>query len=196
MNWLVFIVVAWAALGVQWGFAKALELGQSQIAPYIPFVLMTWVALSAPPLHALGGAIVIGMLYDIYAHVPSSAGGTIVVLGPNALGCALGAYLVLTLRGVMLQKNLMTIVILAGLLALLCQLLATTLLSLRGVVDSLAAASGGERVLFGSPLAELGVRSASAVYTGVVAAAIGPLLELIRPLFSFSTPGGPGFRGR
>lgn len=196
MNWLVFMVAAWAVLGVQWGFVHALQLGQSQIAPYLPLILVAWVAMWAAPAHAIGGALVIGMLYDIYAHLPTNTGGTMVVLGPNALGCVLGAFLVLTLRGVMLRKNLITIMLLAGLSALLCQILVTTLLSIRAAIDNAASGAGAEAVLFGSPLGQLGIRSASAVYTGLVAAAVGPLLDVLRPLFSFPQAGPTGFRPR
>lgn len=186
MNWLVFAIAAWLTLGVQWGFAGALRLGSSDIAPYFTIVLVVWVALWAPVGHALAAALVLGVLWDLSGHVTTASGGVTAIVGPQALGCLLGAYLVLTLRGVMLRKNLLTIVMLAALAALLCQLVATVLLTIRGITDP--------AVFAPRPLNELGVRAASALYTGAISAAIGPVLNLIKPIFSFTPPAGPGFR--
>ena len=186
MNWLVFAIATWLLLGVQWGFAGALKLGATDIAPYFMIVLVVWVALWAPIGQALAGSLVVGVLWDLSGNVATTTGGVVAVVGPHALGCLLGAYLVLTLRGVMLRKNLLTIIMLAALAALLCQLVATVLLTVRGITDP--------AVVVGRPLRELGVRAASALYTGALAALLGPALNVVKPLFGFTTTSGPGFR--
>jgi hypothetical protein len=186
MNWIVFAVAVWLTLGVQWGFAAALKLGATDIAPYFPVVFVVWLGLWARAHHAIAAALITGALWDISQHATTVTGQAVVILGPRALGCLLGVYLVLTLRGVMLRKNLLTIVMLSALAALLCQLVVTMLLTVRGVIDP--------AVVVQPPLAKLGVRSASAVYTGFVAAAVGPLLEAFKPLFGFTAGGMASFR--
>ncbi|GEM_PF-1021357 len=186
MNWIVFGIAAWLVLGVQWGFAGALKLGSTDIVPYFPVILVVWVGLWAKASHAMAAALVVGALWDIKAHVTTISGEPVVVLGPQALGCLLGVYLVLTLRGVMLRKNFLTIVMLSGVAALLCQLVATVLLTTRGAIDP--------AVYFGPPLGEFGGRAASSLYTGAAAALVGPALEALKPLFGFQGGSGSGFR--
>jgi len=185
MNWFMFGLAAWLSMGLERGFRPALKLGGGDIAPYFPVVLVAFVALWAPAPQALLGAVVVGVVWDVLSPVAVADGGSVVVVGPHALGLGLAAYTVVTVRGVMLRKNVLTLAMLAGLGGALTQLVAVSLLVVRSLYDE---------VVFPSALGALGGRLGSAVYTALLAALLTPVLGFVRPLFSFRPIGGSGFR--
>ncbi len=186
MNWAVFAIATWVGFGLHWGFRDALQLGQTGIAPYVPIVLVVYVGLWAPAASALSAALVVGVAWDLLEGQVTDAGRSVVVLGPHALGCLLAAYTVVTVRGVMLRKNALTLAVLAAVGALLAQLVVVFLLSIRAWYDV---------VVFGSPLVEFGGRAASSGYTGALALVLAPVLGALRPFFGFRSASGPGFKG-
>ena len=97
MRWLAFGFATYLLLGAELGLVEFLRIGDD-LAPSFLLVFATYIALSAQPGPALLAATVIGALMDLTQ--PWAAGTEMtVLLGPNALGYAAGAWLVVNLRG-------------------------------------------------------------------------------------------------
>ncbi|MCA9294421.1 MAG: hypothetical protein KDA20_11470 [Phycisphaerales bacterium] len=185
MNWLIFAIVCWVMFAFEWGF-DALRLGETDIAPMLPIVLLVVVALRAPTRHAMVAAAVIGLLYDIMMQVNIAGGGEAVVLGPHALGCMLGVYAVLLSRSLMYRRGVLAIVVTAILVAMLMNVVATVLLAVRSTYDVIEP---------GRAVVQLGRGLGSALYTGAAAIVVGSVLLALRRVFQFSEPARSGYRG-
>jgi hypothetical protein len=186
MNWIIFGVLTWVALALELGLRDALELGQTGIGPHPAMVLAIFVAMWAPPRTAYAAALILGAGLDLVHWQATSAGTSVVVLGPNALGALLGAYAVVTARPLLMRRNVMALVVLTAVATALAQLLATTLLTVRAVHDI---------VIIGSAIDELGRRLGSALYTGVLALPLGFVLMLIQPALRFTPETRTAYRG-
>lgn len=176
MNWALFTLLLWLAVGFDVGFRDALQLGHLAIAPSCTFVLLTYVCVWASRGSMIVCAIIAGLLIDLTSPVVISGGQTIALVGPNALGCMLGAALVMNLRAVMFRKNVLTLGVLAMLLALVSSVVVVSLLTLRARYDT---------VVFVNPSRELGGRALSAVLTGVLGIVLAIPLAWLRPAFGF-----------
>jgi len=177
MNWITFVVLLWLSLGAETGLKDALELGETGMAPSFVIVLVVVVALLAPKKAAIWSAILAGALLDLTRAAPTAAGvGMTPTLGPYALGAAVGVYAVITMRGVVLTRNPLTIFVLSFLAHLLAQLVVIGLFAARSWYDPAVDFAATAALLRG-----LG----SALYTGVIALALGPALLALTPMFAF-----------
>lgn len=167
MNWLMFGIVAWVMLGLEKGLRGALELGASGIAPSFVFVLATFVALLAPAGTALWTCLALGLLIDLTHTVDLAAGGAAVIVGPYALGFVMACQLVLTMRGVMMGRNPLSLGFLALVASVVCHIVVVAAFAVRGLlVSDVAWASSGQLV----------PRLGSALYTGALAVALALVL--------------------
>lgn len=176
MNWIAFAVAAWLALGAELGLKPALSIGSTPVAPSFALVLLSFVAMWAPPTVVYAAALLVGVLLDC-THPPGLLGGasSVVVIGPYALGCLAGAYAAVTARGVLIKQNPLAFAFVALVLTLVTHAVVVTLLRIRASYDPLL-------VTFTH---EVGVRFWSTVYTGAVALLLGPILRLAIPVFGF-----------
>ncbi|MBL8963845.1 MAG: hypothetical protein KF787_02615 [Phycisphaeraceae bacterium] len=168
MNWVVFSLILWGLMGLELGLKDALRLGETPVAPSFVMALAVVVSLAAPPNAALWACLAIGVTLDLTNPIEVIAGGPDrTVLGPYALGYVLACQLVLTMRGLMMRKNILTV----GFLALFCSLVShvvvTAIFAIRMRYDA--------GVLF-LPTQELMWRFGSALYSGVAGVVLGAAL--------------------
>lgn len=186
MNRVVFALAAWVFVGLEWGLRDALQIGRGNIAPSFVLVLATLVALWASPGAAIGGAVVLGLCLDMLHQVPVASGvDDVVVLGPNALGLALGAVVVLNLRALLFRKNTVTLAAMTLVTGIFAASVVTALLTVRAMYDP---------IVISRPAAELWNRVASTGATMVLALPVGFLLTRTRRVFGFATDRRGGFR--
>jgi len=185
MNRVVFALVAWVFVGLEWGLRDSLQVGTLKVAPSFVLILSTMVALWASPGAAIGAAVVLGLALDMLHQIPRGPGETVVVLGPNALGLMLGAYFVLNVRAVAFRKNTMTLAVLCLISGVLAAMVVTAALSIRSLYDP---------IQIDRPVADLGQRAASAVATFLLALPVGFVLTWARRIFGFASDRRGGFR--
>lgn len=176
MNWIVFLVVSWVAFGLEVGFRDALRLAPGDVAPSFVVPLLVYIALSAPPKQALWGALLIGALLDLTWLIPRDDLAEATVLGPNALGAVIATQLVLSVRGMVIRRNPLTLVVLSVAAGAVMAVVVVAFMTLRELY--------GDPIRF-SPTGELWTRLLSAAYTGVTAIAWAVVLRLMEPVFGF-----------
>lgn len=178
MNWLVFAVLAWLFLGLELGLKDALQIGPLGIAPSFVLVLLTVVAMSARPIHALWGAFLLGVLLDLTNAVPSKdAGPVLTIIGPGALGCPLAAHLIISLRALMIRRNPLTVGFLSAVSGLVTSVVFVAVFSLRSRLDPIP----------WNATEALVVHASSALYTGLVGIPVALVLLPAAPLLGMPT---------
>jgi hypothetical protein len=182
VNWLVFVFLAWVALGLDVGLRDAIAIGDSSITPSFALILCVFVWLWARPGALMLAAILIGLALDVLQPIHAAADP--VVVGPTTLGMMLAAYATFTIRGVMLRGNPVTLAVLCALSMLLVRIVAVVLLEIRSAYD---------HTITLSAWASIGTAGASALYTGLVAALLSPILRWLRPLLRFYDDTHSGF---
>jgi cell shape-determining protein MreD len=186
MNRVVFALAAWVFVGLEWGLRDVLQVGRLQVAPSFVLILAAMIGLWASPGAALGGALVLGVCLDLMYQIPHEGlKKDVVVLGPHALGLALGVIVILNVRALVFRKNTVTLAVLTGLAGAFAAVVVTALLSVRALYDP---------IQIGRPIAELGARCASALVTAGLALPVGFVLTRTRRLFGFATDRRGGFR--
>ena len=113
MNWFVFAIITWISFGLELALTPVLDAGSSGVHPSMVIPLMAFIALYAPRKQALWAAIVLGVLMDLLAPMPRIDGGSVVIIGPYALGYLLGAHFILAIRGMLIRRNPLTLVMIA-----------------------------------------------------------------------------------
>jgi hypothetical protein len=171
LNWLLFIAISWVFLGLEQGLRDALALGQLGMAPSFAFVLMAFVAMSAPRTTVFWTAAALGVALDLLFRLPMREGtGTVTIVGPHAIAYALAAQLILSMRGLMMRRNPLTLGFLAFVGALLAFFVLDALFTIRHAA--------------GAPIAweakrQLVAAMGSALYTGIIGL---PLALVLFPL--------------
>jgi hypothetical protein len=180
MNWPVVLFVSYVLLGMELALRPALALGSSGAAPSFLIPLVVFVATHAPGMISLWFALALGLLMDLLGpYNAADARAIITVVGPNALGYVGAAYTVLTLRGVMVRSNRLTLVVLSVVAG--------------GMLAAVSAGVVGMRTLYdddlvASPSAVLVSGLGSALYTGATAFALAIVLPPLSGLFGFPDP--------
>lgn len=182
MNWVVFAFLAWVFVGLETGFkdAIAINFDSGPIAPSFLLCLTAYIALGAPPAVARWAAILLGLLADLSFDLPLKDAYTQAFLvGPFALGHLLAAQLVLTLRGMMIRRNPLTLGFASMCGALACQILVVTIFSIRRGVN-------GDELSLAPWYVELVLRSGSALYTGLLAVFLSFVLLPLAPMMGLN----------
>lgn len=182
MNWVVFAFLAWLFVGLETGFkdAIAINFASGPIAPSFLLCLTAYIALGAPPAVARWAAIVLGLLADLSFDLPiRDAYAQAFLIGPFALGHLLAAQLVLTLRGMMIRRNPLTLGFASLCGALACQILVVSIFSLRRGVY-------GDDLALAPWFMELLLRSGSALYTGLLAVFLSFVLLPLAPMMGLN----------
>ena len=188
MNWFVFGILAWLSIGLDAGFADVFQPFSMPIAPSFAHVLVVFVALWASPRHAYAAALIVGAAQDFIAPVPMSPDSArdVVVLGPHALGAALGVSLVVNLRSVMIRRSVLSMFIMTIFAVALLEIVVSATLAVRSIYP------GG--IYYPNPSRELLFGLGSALYSALLAVVLGPPLNAISSVFHFRTA-GPAFPG-
>lgn len=176
MNWYAFIFAAWVLFGLELGLKHALSLGDWGVAPSFVVPLAVFAAMAAPPSRAVWACLLIGLGLDLTWSVAVSQGTSPTIVGPYALGLALGGQLVLALRSMMIRRNPLTMAFLAIVASIVMHIVVMALLAVRvGVGDPIVFAAGPQVVS----------RLGSSLYTGVSAFVLALLLLPSSSFFGF-----------
>ena len=179
MNWIVFAIVAWIALGMEVGLTGALQLGGGsgslfggEVVPSFVLVLLVHIALWARLADVLRSAMVLGLALDLIQVVPTGTSEDAIALGPMTLGCLAAGLLVHRVRSVLFRESPIT--------------LAWMTLGASGIVFGvslliLALRAQYDDIQLGSFWSELGVRAASSLYSAVIALPMGLVLTRLTP---------------
>lgn len=127
MSRLTFVITAYAAVSIQAGLAPlwGVPHGGSQATPSLLLILTCFLALMAPSLTAVWSAVILGLLADALSAVP--------LVGPHALGFALGAYVVLQLRGLVFRESVLTLAFMTLAAGVFAHLGAVALIAIRSI---------------------------------------------------------------
>lgn len=173
MRSLAFILALYVTLALEVGLKRAFELGATGAAPSFMAGLAAFVALLAPEQRAVWLCMAIGLALDLSGQ---TGGSGVAVIGPHALGYALGAQFVLSLRGVLVRRNPLTISLMSVAIAGLAGVVVVAFYTVRG--------------WFGydadwSPTSQLVVRLGSALYSAVSGLLLGLVLSPLAPVFGW-----------
>jgi hypothetical protein len=177
MNWLLFVAIAWIFLGFEQGFRDAFSLGSLGAAPSFVFVLMAFVAMSAPRVTIFWTAAALGVCLDLLFRLPLREGtGAVTMLGPHAIAYALAAQLILSLRGLMMRRNPLTLGFLAAVGSLVAFLVLVAFYTMRHAAGAPIAWDAKRQLV-----AALG----SSLYTGLLAILLAFVLLPLTSVLGF-----------
>ncbi|MEM9066724.1 MAG: hypothetical protein AAGB51_14690 [Planctomycetota bacterium] len=175
MNWPLFALCLWILLGFELSAKAIIALGPTGIAPSFVIPLAVFVALGAPPVHALWACLIAGLCLDLTGR---AGGSDAVVPGPHALGMLLAGQLVLATRSIVIRRNPLTLAALSAAAALLTGLVVVFLYGIRSLLFGSVDASGWDQLV---------ARSGAALYTGVTGLLLALVLVPSVGLFGFQT---------
>jgi len=176
MRWPVFAVFAFLAVAVQLSLRSVLTLYSVRgVSPDLVACLAVFIALFAQRSSALWACWILGLLLDL---APPDQPRGYHLLGPHALGYVVGGYFVLLLRTMVFRRRALTVGFLTLIFAGVTSLVIVMLLAVRSWYP-------GEPT-YGA-LSDLGLRWLAALYTGVVAIAVGWALGATLPLWGFQS---------
>ncbi len=176
MNWAVFAILSWFAIGLDVGLAPAISPESSDIRPSFFVPLLVFVAMRAPHRTALWAGLVGGLMLDLIHPLARTGASPVIITGPNAVGMMLAAQLVVALRSMVMHRNPLTTAVLAFITVVVAGVAAIAMLTIRTLF--------GDGIVF-SPTHELLTLLGSALYTGVVALVFAIPLSWFAPVFSF-----------
>lgn len=184
MNWVLFALVTWVALGLETGLKPALQLGPTPIAPSFLVPVAVIVTLFAPSAIALWACLIIGVLADLTWSIPRTDGGIATLVGPYALGYFLAGQLILAMRGVMARRNPFTVAFLSGIGALVINVVVVALITLHSFYDD---------PIDWRPTQQLFSRVLAAGYTAILGFFLAFALLPIAPWLGLAAPGSRRF---
>jgi len=177
VNWLAFALIAWIVVGLEVGLKSALALGNTAIAPSFVVPYATFVALCAQPRQAFWACLVLGLMIDLTSVTSLRNGDVITVMGPYALGLILGGQLVLTMRGIMMRQNPLTLVVLAVLASIIMHVIVVAIMTTRSLF--------GDPIVW-DPMEQIVERLGASLYTGVAAGLMSLVLFPMAPVLGFA----------
>lgn len=187
MNIFLLALLAWVALGLEMALPPVLDAGGSGVQPSFLIPLLVFIALHADTRPTLWAAIVLGLLVDLLQPVALVDGGSVVIPGPHALGFFLAAYMTLSLRGMVVRRNPLTVLILSILGSVAVAMVVIAFMTLRSLFDPSLAWRGAT---------ELMPALLSALYTGLAALLMSVPLFALTPFFGFPNLHAPRFSRR
>ncbi len=167
MNWIVFALIGWILMGLEVGLKDSLRIGETPVSPSFVMPLAVVVAIAAPSTAALWACMILGSALDLTNKIECIGGPDRTVLGPYALGYVLAAQLVLTMRGLMIRKNILTVGFLSLFASLVCHIVVTGIFFVRSRFDTQVPFDGTQQLAW---------RLGSSLYTGLSGLVLGALL--------------------
>ena len=173
MNGLLVFLLGWLCVGLEAGLKQTLSvrLG-APAAPSFVIPLATMLAMCAPSMPALWSCLLLGLALDLTAP-QTGAAGNVFIIGPNALALAIACQFVLAVRGLVIRRNPLTMVVLSISAAAIWGIVVTAFLTARSLYDPMAWHASEQ----------LGGRLMSAFLTGGTAFAMSFLLLPLAPMF-------------
>lgn len=181
MKWLMFALVAWVMVGLETGLKPALQLGPTPIAPSFVLPLAVVVAMFASSSASLWACLLLGLMIDLTWKIPRTDFGTATMIGPYALGYLLAGQLVLTLRGIMMRRNPLSVAFLSAAAAIVANVVVVAIITLHTAFYN--------DPIDWSPPQQLLARLISALYTGLIGLVLAPALLFVAPFMGLQTPG-------
>lgn len=175
MNWLTFTITAYIGYALQLLLAPMWSINGRE--PMLLLILLVFVALQAPGMHAAWAAIVLGLLMDVLLNDYQTD-----LIGPWALGLLAAAYALVQMRNLLFKDSMFTIAIMTFVAGIFAQLVATTLHTMR---DNIAV-FGNTPVENFSAVDQLYHGFGTLLYTAIVAIPVGYLLLKSQSLWGFS----------
>ena len=176
MNWFVLLFLAWVGFGLEMALAPVFDAGALGVHPSTMIPILVFVALYAPRKHVLWAAVALGLFRDLLSPLTHENGGPVHLIGPYVLGSLLCVQFVLSVRGMVIRRNPLTIGALSILGAIVAEILVVALVTIR--------------VVFGDHLVwdasdELVARLLSSLYTGVMGLVLSFIFFALTPAFGF-----------
>lgn len=181
-----FVIALWLVLGLDEGLSGLMRVGGGDVAPSLVLPFVVFIALYAPAKAATGAALIAGLIIDLLTIRALPGGGVGVIPGPNALGMALAAQLVLGARGLVFLNSPVTLVVLTPVAGIVWQVAATSLLAVRGLYDPMGFRAAGV----------LGSGALSVLYSAGPALVLWFPLRWSMPVFRFDSPHVARWSGR
>lgn len=178
MNWFVFALAAWVVFGLELALLPVFDAGSGGVHPSMVIPLLVFVAINAPRRPTLWAAIILGVVMDLLSPMPGADGGTVTIVGPNALGYLLAAHFVLAVRGMLIRRNPLTLVVMSILGALIAQIVVIAIFTVRDIGTNPLIWDAGDQLVG---------RSFSSLYTGVSALLLSFIFFALAPFFGFHT---------
>lgn len=178
MNWFVFILIAWVCFGLELALLPVFDAGSGGVHPSMVVPLLVFVAINAPRKPTLWCAIMLGIIMDLLRPIPAVDGGTFTVIGPHALGYLLGVHFIMAVRGMLIRRNPLTMVVMSILVMLIAQIVVIAIFTTRGLGDSSLVWDAGTKL-------QQGVFSS--LYTGISALLLSFLFFALGPFFGFAS---------
>jgi len=174
MNPFIFLLFAYLATVVQGGLNPLWEIpgGAGSATPSLLLILAVFIALTGPGVVACWAALILGAIVDLSSPVA--------VLGPHAIGFALGAYVVLQLRSLVFRESVFTMALMTLAAGIFVHLAAVALVAIRGMPITPGEAIEGFRAAD-----ELVSRFFNVLYATVMALPVGWLLLKTSLLWGF-----------
>ncbi len=182
MKWPLPLFLAYVLLALESPVREFLKLGPA--SPSLAFPLIVFISLLGTQAAALWTALLIGIVVDCTTLRSAGEGGAIVIAGPHALAYTAAAYLILTLRPIVMRKNPITLVALSIIGEGLAALVVVSVFAIRRMLYHGTWADA----LPGTLLPDLWQRWLDACYTGVAAIALAAVLFPLLPWFGFQDP--------
>ncbi len=178
MNWFVFILISWVCFGLELALMPVLDAGSRGVHPSMIVPLLVFVAMNAPRKPTMWAAMMLGVVLDLLSPMPAVDGGTITIIGPHALGFLLGAHFVLAVRGMLIRRNPLTMIVMSILVMLVAQVVVVAIFTARDL---------GANPLIWDAGDELRKRLFSSLYTGVSALLLSFVFFALGPVFGFNS---------
>lgn len=178
MNWIVFVVVAWISFGIERALTPVFDRASGGVSPSLVVPLLVFVALYAPRRHALWGAIALGFVWDLLSPLTHADGGSLNLIGPYTLGCLVAAQFVLSVRGMVIRRNPLTLMALSFGAAFIAHLVLVAIVTLRALAGDHVAWDASD---------ELFQRLFSSFYTGIAGLILALAYFAMTPAFQFHT---------
>jgi len=176
MNWFVFAFISWIIFGLELAFLPVLDAGSGGVHPSMVIPLVAFIALYAPRKQALWGAIILGIIADLVAPMSRIDGGLAVIVGPNALGYLLACHFILAIRGSLIRRNPMTMVIISMAACFIAQIVVIAIFTTRDLGSNTLIWDAGDQLV---------QRSFSSLYTGLSALLLSFVFFALAPAFGF-----------
>jgi len=185
MRWAVFAIFAYVFMVLELSVRNLLVVSApGAISPSFVAVLVVFIALFAPRATALWAAWILGLMMDLTIdldHGEAWPDGPLI--GPYALGYPFGAYLLVQVRAMLLRGRALTMAVMTIIFVAAATIVAVFIYVAHGWYPS-------ENIAWADLglLGELGRRFGEALYSGLLALILAPILLWTTPLWLFRTP--------
>ena len=138
--------------------------------------LVAFIALYAPRKQAMWAAIILGIITDLISPMSRVDGGLAVIVGPNALGYLLACHFILAIRGSLIRRNPLTLVIISIASSFIAQIVVIAIFTARNLGTNPLIWDAGDQLV---------QRSFSSLYTGLSALLLSFVFFALAAAFGF-----------